>query len=327
MDLSLKQSMRWHRPLMYFAVAMAALLVATMVGLAVDDRVLGGAPIWLKPAKFAASLMIYAVTMAWLVSLLRRGRRVAWWAGTLAAVAGLIEIVIIVGQAARGRHSHFNNATPLDSALFSIMGLTIMGLWVVTLVIGVLLSRQPLGDRATSWAIRLGVLLSLAGMALGALMTTPTAEQRASGIENVVGGHSVGVPDGGPGMPITNWSTTGGDLRVPHFVGLHAVQALPLFVLLLVILARYLPRLRDDGVRLRLVVLAGAGYAGLLALVTWQALRGQPLVNPDPATWTALGVLVAALAGGASYAVRTRGPAVPGVGHAGRLVAGSARRA
>ncbi|WP_165977887.1 hypothetical protein [Nonomuraea diastatica] len=38
-------------------------------------------------------------------------------------------------------------------------------------------------------------------------------------------------------MPITNWSTAGGDLRVPHFIGLHSVQVFVLAVLVLTALA------------------------------------------------------------------------------------------
>jgi hypothetical protein len=29
------------------------------------------------------------------------------------------------------------------------------------------------------------------------------------------------------GLPIFKWSTTGGDLRVSHFIGLHTMQAVP----------------------------------------------------------------------------------------------------
>jgi uncharacterized membrane protein YhaH (DUF805 family) len=307
---TVRQSSAWHRPLMIFAGAMAVSTVVSLIGLAVDDRTLVGSPIWLKPLKFSISLVLYSVTWAWLISLRPKASRMLWWTGTLLASAAAIEMVVIIGQTIRGHRSHFNVTNPLDATLWGIMGTTIAVLWLGNLVAVLLLAFQRLGDRPQLWALRLGMVISLVGMGLGFLMTGPTAEQQAalrSGAVTVVGAHSVGVPDGGPGMPVTNWSTTGGDLRIPHFVGMHALQALPLFVLLLGLLATRLPTLRDSRVRLRLVLTFGLGYAGLLALVTWQALRGQPLVRPDGATLLGLGVLVAAVLVGAVLSLRAAG--------------------
>ncbi|EOD60816.1 hypothetical protein H480_40725, partial [Amycolatopsis vancoresmycina DSM 44592] len=69
-------------------------------------------------------------------------------------------------------------------------------------------------------------------------------------------------------------------------------------------LARRFPRLRADGVRARLVLVGAAGYAGLTALVTWQALRAQSIVHPDAVTLWAFALLVAAVGLGALAVVR-----------------------
>ena len=84
---------------------------------------------------------------------------------------------------------------------------------------------------AFGWALRLGLIIAMVGMGEGFLMTNPTAQQlagwQAGEAVTIAGAHSVGVPDGGPGLPVVNWSTTGGDLRIGHFVGMHALQVLP----------------------------------------------------------------------------------------------------
>jgi hypothetical protein len=119
-------------------------------------------------------------------------------------------------------------------------------------------------------------------------------------------------------MPLTGWSTTGGDLRIPHFVGMHALQLLPLLLMGLTALAAR-PRfglLADERVRLRLVLLASGAYAAVFALVTWQALRGQPLLRPDGATLTAAGLILGATAAGAYAASRTSTPRDLGPVHA-----------
>ncbi|MEE6258071.1 hypothetical protein [Plantactinospora sonchi] len=307
--VSLRQVVRWHPPLVYVAASMVALGAVALVGLVVDDRILVGAPIWLKPFKFAVSFVIYTVTLAWMISLMRRGRRVGWWAGTVIAVLGLVETLLIFLQAARGRQSHFNAATTLDVTIFAMMALMIAVVYTATLVLAVLLTIQRLPDRTIAWTLRLGLLIGLVGMALGYLMVLPTPEQEAADPVTLVGAHSVGVADGGPGMFLTGWSTTGGDLRIPHFVGMHALQLLPLLAIALGMLGRRVRRLRDDRVRLRLVLVAATAYAGLVALVTWQALRGQPLIHPDGATLVAAGLLAAFTAVGVLLALRR--PATP----------------
>ncbi|MEU8786792.1 hypothetical protein [Streptomyces sp. NPDC048637] len=289
---------------------MAALAVVAAIGLIADDRVLVGAPIWFKPFKFAVSFAAYGLTLAWMLSRLTTPTRTGRWAAHTVVVAGVVEMAVITGQTIRGRRSHFNVETPLDQGLFATMGVTIAVLWVATLVIAVLLFRARPGDRAATWAIRLGLLLALAGLLLGGLMTMSTPEQEAAGaLRTALGAHSVGVPDGGPAMPLTGWNTTGGDLRIPHFVGMHALQALPLFLYGIEALAGRFTRLRDERVRLRLVLVAAGGTAALLALVTWQALRGQALIHPDGATLGVLAAITVATAAGTCAALRRPAPA------------------
>ncbi|MGA5761861.1 hypothetical protein [Nonomuraea bangladeshensis] len=85
--------------------------------------------------------------------------------------------------------------------------------------------------------------------------------------------HNVGVPDGGPGLPLTGWSTVGGDLRIPHFVGLHGLQVMLVVALVLGLLASRVTRLHDERTR-----------AGLVA-----AARSRALVTSFPATSTSFG--------------------------------------
>ena len=265
---------RGHRGLYAFAVAMAALTPVLAVLAVVDARVLLGAPLWLKPLKFAISLALYSATLAWMLGQLRERalQRVGW----IVTVASAVEMAIIVGQAAVGNRSHYNVDTPLSAALWSTMGMTIVVLWLATLAVALRFLRgggtRP--GRAATTAVRLGLVVALVGLAEGFLMAT-------------AGAHAVGVPDGGPGLPLVGWSTTGGDLRIAHFVGMHALQGLPLIAAGLAVTRRF-----DELARIRLVGIAAVAWTGLTELLTWQALRAQPLLAPDALTLGALAVLV-----------------------------------
>ncbi|MGW4484541.1 hypothetical protein ACWEOE_11940 [Amycolatopsis sp. NPDC004368] len=301
---------RLHRPLVVLAGAMAVLLVVSAAGLVFDDRTLVNAPLWAKPFKFAVSVGMYALTLAWLLTLVRRGRRVGWWLGTAFAVGIGADMALLVWQVVgRGRALHFNHATPDDLSINNFVATGAFTAWSATAAVVVLLLFQKLPDRALSSALRWGTALAAVGMGSALLMFSPTPQQRAVMSEGVrpptVGGHTVGLADGGPGLPVLGWSTAGGDLRIPHFVGIHAIQVLPLIALALVALARRYPVLLSDLVRRRLVWTAAAGYAGLMALVTWQALRGQSIVRPDFWTLAAAAGLIAVVAAGVGLSLRS----------------------
>jgi hypothetical protein len=299
---------RWHRPLIGLAAVMAVLTVATGVLAIADPRELLGQNAWFKPLKFALSIGIYAVTLAWLIGQVRRFRRAADVLGTLTAVALLVEIVIIIGAAAAGSTSHFNIATPLNGALWAVMGGSIVVVWLASVVVGIAVALSPGPDAARNLAVRAGITLAIVGMGLAFLMTGPTADQ-LDDFQGVAGAHAVGVADGGPGLPFLGWSTEGGDLRIPHFIGMHALQAIPLGLLALELLSRRVAVLRVPRVRFRLVLIGALAFAAMLGILTWQALIGEPIVRPSaPVLVTGLVTAAgAAAAAGAVLATALRG--------------------
>ena len=155
------------------------------------------------------------------------------------------------------------------------MGLAIFAQTFASVAVAVALWRQPFADRAFGYALRFGMTLTILGASVGGLMTRPTAAQleaaQTSGRITVAGAHTVGAPDGGPGLPLTGWSTEHGDLRVAHFVGLHALQALPILTLLVF-------RGMKDQMRLRLTLVAATLYVLAFGALLLQALTGRPFL-------------------------------------------------
>ena len=110
----------------------------------------------------------------------------------------------------------------------------------------------------------------------------------------IAGAHTVGGADGGSGVPVTGWSREHGDLRVPHFIGLHALQALAIVA---VVMRRWR---QPEAVRVRAILVVAASYASLYFLLLWEAMRGKSIVAPDVialasiAIWAAVTVVLLA---------------------------------
>jgi hypothetical protein len=292
----------WNASPPLAAVGLLMIVVAgvSAIGLLVDSRIIMGAPAWLKPLKFAISIAVYSLTLAYIFGLLPDWPRVSRMVGWTTAIVFVLEVAIIDAQAWRGTTSHFNVSTPLDATLFFIMGGAILLQTLVSIAVAVALWRQRFTDRPLGWALRFGMTLTIVGALIGPLMTRPTAAQLADARGprmTVAGAHSVGGVDGGTGLPVTGWSREHGDLRVPHFIGLHAIQALALIA---IGMRRWR---RPEAVRLRAVLAATASYALLFVLLLWQALRGQSVMALDAtglasiAAWAVLTGLACAWVG------------------------------
>jgi hypothetical protein len=295
----LRSAGRINQPLTIVGGAMLLIFVATLAGVLLDRRMITGAPARLKPAKFALSTSVYSFTLVWLLGFVKSRQRLVQLAANVTAVSVAVEIAIIVAQAARGTTSHFNLTTPMNF-LWITMGVFIVFVWAMNLLVTILLVRQRMPDRAVAWSLRLGLSISLVGLATGFLMVRPTPEQiaavRAGHSIHIVGAHTVGVADEGPGLSVVGWSTVGGDLRVAHFVGLHALQVLPFFGWLLSRRRGLLASLRD-GHRLAFVLASASAYLGFVLLLAWQALSGQSVIHPGSQTLTMAAVLTFLAAG------------------------------
>jgi hypothetical protein len=216
-----------------------------------DHRTVTGINPWIKPAKFYITSTIFLWTVAWYLAGLRGKKPWLRWGF---AVTMLIENFFVTMQAARGVASHFNVSTAFDAAVFSTMGAIIL-LNTLFLVCLLILFFQRPRNLAPSylWGIRLGLLLTILGSMEGGVMVARLS-------------HTVGLADGGPGLPLIYWSTKGGDLRVAHFLGIHGMQVIPLF------------GWWTQGRSAIGVGIFAAAYAGVTFLLFRMAMSGVPLV-------------------------------------------------
>lgn len=242
--------------LFYFG---AACLVAALVFLVLTRFTavqVYGVNAWFKPFKFALSTCLFAWAMAWYCHYLT-GFNLQLFNWTVVVLLGL-EIAYIALMAGRGDISHYNVSTPVRSALFSMMALAASIVTLYTAYVGILFFTQSFPELPNYyvWAIRLSLIIfvvfAFEGFAMGARLS-----------------HSVGAVNDNSNWFIVGWSKTVGDLRVAHFIGMHALQVLP-------VLSFYLLK------STRATILVALVYALLAVFTLVQALQGKPLLGSAP---------------------------------------------
>ena len=258
-----------HSSWYFWTIAYAVLAIVCLTASLFDERLFQGVSVWHKPFKFALSLAVYFATIGWFASLMPASYFTTARGKVLSAIpiiCGFLEMLYILIQGARGEASHFNFSTPLTSILYSLMGFGAVLLVAVCLWMGASILRH----RGTSDTWVLSVAIGLIGtFVLG------------GGFGAYLGGanaHWVGgeTTDAG-GLPLVNWSRSGGDLRVAHFFGIHAMQIIPLFGAALLWLQNS-NKLSQSQARL-ILVCASIVFAAFCTATFVQAISGSPFLQ------------------------------------------------
>lgn len=247
---------------LYGAVLLILSLVAVILQ-TIDPRLLeSGVSIWVKPAKFLSSVGIFALTAAWFFGYVRPERRrslLMRFTVMLLIFAGTIELVWISWQGAHGLESHFNTSTPFYARMYILMGIGAVLLVGTTLPLAWEIGRRPAEGLSTDFvaAVVIGFALTfLLGGILGGYLSSQH-------------GHSVGL-EGGRTF-LFGWNRSGGDLRIAHFLGIHAEQAIPIFAALTAAVGL------GKGARWALLAGSVLAYAAVTLAIFGQAVAGRPL--------------------------------------------------
>lgn len=255
----IKELFEKQKPLMMAgAISFLCLIILAIVSLFDSTEILG-INRWIKPMKFFLSVAIFLWTTAIYLYYLKGYEKSARFVSWAMILIFAFENFIVTMQSARGTTSHFNGATLFDALLFMGMGIAIAINTLLTIYLLFLYFRAEIDlPKSIVWGMRLGLILFLAASFEGGYMSAQMA-------------HTVGATDGGAGLPLVNWSTKSGDLRVAHFIGMHAFQVVPFFAYTL---EKYEVKSSP-----RWTILFAAVYFALFSFVFIQAIFGKPLFS------------------------------------------------
>ena len=244
-----------NESLFWFGLLCLSLSIIFLVLSKITSTQVNGVNAWFKPFKFAVSIWLFSWTMALYCDYLS-DFNVTPFNWTVITLFGF-ELIYIIFQASKGQLSHFNISTPTHSLIYSLMGLIAVLVTLYTAYIGLLFLTQSFPNLPNYyiWSIRLGILIFIVFSFEGGLMGSRM-------------NHSVGAINDNSNWWILGWSKTVGDLRVSHFIGMHALQILPL-------LSFYIFKNTKATIVISIIY-------GLLATTTLvQALNGKPIFTKN----------------------------------------------
>ena len=259
-------SFAWAETVYWTAAGALVGLFAVTLGLHIfDKRMIVHESIWTKPAKFHLALAVHFATLALATSTLSQSYRASplLLIVALAAVASAaFELLYMTAQATRLQTSHFNRSTPFYATMYALMA---VGAVIITVAAGALGLAVWL-DKASSVSSVLRVAITL-GLIGGTVLTLIVAFRMGAALS-----HHVGIEEANAArVPFFGWSRTVGDLRVPHFLATHMMQALPIAGLAI-------ERFVSGPIALALIWICAAGWS-LITIYTFnRALAGQPLL-------------------------------------------------
>ncbi len=240
-----------------------ALTAVFFVALHLDNRLLYGVSVWSKPFKFSLSLAVYFGTLLLMARLLPVGQLNSGRHHTIATsliFVAAFEMAYIAIQAMLGETSHFNKTTPFHSVMYSLMGIGAVWLTEGLAWLAILIAKHT--DRGNP--LVLSILLGLGiSAALGGGFGAYLGGQESHWVD--------AVPNDANGLWLFNWSNNGGDLRVAHFFGLHAMQVIPISALAL-------PRVLGLTTKRIAILIFSISYSALCVYTFVQALEGQPFI-------------------------------------------------
>lgn len=243
-----------NQALYYFTLLCLAASLASLVLIFISDTEVMGINAWIKPLKFWISSAIFSASMAWFMHHLKEQKAVKVYSWVVIIVLAF-EVVYISIKAGLGELSHFNISSAFNGLMFSLMGIAIslMTIWTGYIAYLFFQGSFPKLPKAYLWGIRLGLILFVIFAFEGGIMAAMLS-------------HTVGGPDGGPGIMFLNWSLNYGDLRIAHFFGMHALQVLPL-------LGFFVLHSKPS------ILLAGSLYFSVALVLMIVALSGAPIFS------------------------------------------------